>query len=140
MDSFFAVAHTQKIAEKRRLFTAAIAHDLRTPLAEIEARAELLSSENAATSRNSERVSRLRERIRSFGALLDNLILAAKITSSGNCSLEFTRGAFGEISQPIFERLADQLEFFGLDLDVHLSPEAAKATVSVSPTALEHIF
>lgn len=136
-----ALTHLSRMTKKQRLFAAGIAHDLRSPLVELDARVNILKEDGFDDrSLAARRVCELYECLQRFGTLLDNLILAAKLAPSGTRYLQFLRGEFGEISLPIFERLSYHLKIYGLDLDVQLSPEAERAVLDFSPLALERIF
>ena len=138
---FAAFEHARRAARERRLFSAAVAHDLRVPFARIDAQVAALVRAGAfASPKTLGLAGKLRESVRHFGVFLDNLLLAAKLERADASPPSFPDEDFGTLVEPIFERLEDFLEIFGVDFATEISPAAARARVRVSPVALERIF
>lgn len=136
--TFALIVYTQKISDLRRLFSAAIAHDLRTPLARIDSQANLLAMRcDAKTARDAKS---LQENIRQVILLAENLFWMAKTSHFRTHGLQLSEQRFGKVAEPIFERLADFLAKNEVELKAEISPEATDSKILVSPTALERIF
>ena len=138
---FLIVVHLQKISEARKLFSSAIVHDLNTPLARIEARAELLlrncRTQAAEAPQTAEGLCR---DIRRFRMLSDNFFLASKMAHTGTYGLRFSVYGFGELIERVSALLAETLGESCADLELDISPEAEQAKVLVSEIALERIL
>ena len=133
-------------AERRRIFLAAVVHDLRSPVAGMAALSdEMLARRSGAADDFSEETRDLRRlvgRVRDLSALLDNTLLFSRIagTRDGGDALKFRDVTAGEILPPIFERITERLDRAGTDFDTNVSDAAAAAELRVSPAALERIL
>ena len=133
-------------AERRRIFLAAVVHDLRSPVAGMAALSdEMLARRSGAEADFSEETRDLRRlvgRVRDLSALLDNTLLFSRIagTRDGGDALKFRDVTAGEILPPIFERITERLDRAGTDFDTNVSDAAAAAELRVSPAALERIL
>lgn len=132
-------------AERRRIFTAAVVHDLRSPIAGMTALSEelLAGSGGDADAPETQTLRKLVGRIRDLSALLDNTLLFSRLVGThGNAAdaLKFSDATAGEILPPIFERITERLDRAGMDFDTNVSEEAASAKLYVSAAALERIL
>lgn len=135
------IAHTHKVSELRKLFSAAIVHDLRSPLARLEAQAELLAErcreQSVAVAEESEELYR---GIRYFRTLTNNFFLAAKMAHTGTRGLHFAAMTVGELIEKIVASIEDSLSSRQIDLETVLPKAAAEAFVLASESATERIF
>lgn len=135
------IAHTHKVSELRKLFSAAIVHDLRSPLVRIETQAELLArhcrEESAPVAEESEELCR---EIRYFRTLTNNFFLAAKMAHTGTHGLHFTVRSVSEFIEKIADTVEDTLDSRQIDLETILPESAASVFVLVSESAMERIF
>lgn len=135
------IAHTHKVSELRKLFSAAIVHDLRSPLVRLEAQAELLAErcreESVPVAEDTEKLCR---EIRYFRTLTNNFFLAAKMAHTGTRGLHFTARSISELIEKIADTVEDTLNSRQIDLETVLPESAANAFVLVSESAMERIF
>ncbi|MBR5622837.1 MAG: HAMP domain-containing histidine kinase [Opitutales bacterium] len=135
------IAHTHKVSELRKLFSSAIVHDLRSPLARLEAQAELLAEhcreQSPPVAEESEELCR---GIRHFRTLTNNFFFAAKMAHTGTRGLHFTTIPVGELIENIVASIEDSLNARQIDLETVLPDAAAEAFVLASENAMERIF
>lgn len=130
----------QRAAERRRVFVASVVHDLRSPVAGINALADAMSEKSAARGDGSGELKTLVGRVRDLSALLDNTLLFSRVSGGRRDALKFRDVVFGEAVAPIFDRMAERLDRAGCDLDTSISAEAENARLRVSTAALERIL
>ena len=135
---YAVIVHIRKLADLRRLFSDAIVHELRTPLALLEAHAEALAIRSEA--KTAREANALRLRVQQLTMLADNLFWMAKMSQSSTYGLQASCHPLGQIMPPVLEYLSEILERRGVDLNISLPPELAHTRIWASPTALERIF
>ena len=138
---FLIIVHLQKISAARKLFSSAIVHDLNTPLARIEARAELLLQDCRVQAADASQTAEgLCRDIRRFRMLSNNFFLASKMAHTGSYGLRFSVHIFSELIERVSALLAETLGESSADLELDISPDAEQAKVIVSEIALERIL
>lgn len=135
-----ALRFVHRAAERRRIFVASVVHDLRSPVAEINALAENLSESSEEKTARSRDLRKLAGRVRDLSALLDNSLLFSRISGAKRDALNFRDVRFGEIFPRIAESITERLDRAGSDFDTEISSEAENALLHVSPAALERIL
>ena len=130
----------QRTAERKRVFVASVVHDLRSPVAGINALAENISKEMQKYTQHSRDLKQLVGRVRDLSSLLDNTLLFSRLNKSSRDILSFRDTIFGEIFPSIAERITERLDCAGCDFDSELSPEAENAKLYISPSAFERIL
>lgn len=135
---YAVVVHIRKLADLRRLFSDAIVHELRTPLALLEAQAEALAIRSEAQT--AREANALRLRVQQLTMLADNLFWMAKMSQCSAYGLQASCHTLEQIMPPVLEYLAEILERRGVDLTIYLPTELTHTRIWASPTALERIF
>lgn len=135
-----ALRFVQRTAERRRVFVASVVHDLRSPVAEINALAENISKSPEEKPSRSRDLRQLAGRVRDLSALLDNSLLFSRISGAKRDALNFRDARFGEIFPTIAESITERLDRAGSDFDTEISSEAETALLHISPAALERIL
>lgn len=131
---------TLKNAEQRRIFSAAVAHDLRTPVAGLEAQISTLARRASGNAEFASEISRVERNAKNLSELLENVLMFSRLSFSSKNALQLLNVRFGKIAEPICERLAEKLERGGCDFDAEFSDAARQARLRVSPAALERIL
>ncbi|MBQ6705493.1 MAG: HAMP domain-containing histidine kinase [Opitutales bacterium] len=135
-----ALRFVQRTAERRRIFVASVVHDLRSPVAEINALAENISKSPEEKPLRSRNLRQLAGRVRDLSALLDNSLLFSRISGAKRDVLNFRDARFGEIFPTIAESITERLDRAGSDFDTEISSEAENSLLHISPAALERIL
>jgi len=113
--------------ERQRRFLADASHELRTPVAVLRARAELLQREGAGPGARDE-LGRLRRDADELSALLDDLLDLARL-DAGQEPLVLEPIALGEVAEEIAAQLTPLAEARGVTLTSRASPVWAKASL-----------
>lgn len=132
-----------RTSEQRRIFAATVVHDLRSPVAGIDALANSISTEckNPEDIKSvAKKLNTLISRIKDLSTLLDNTLLFSRLADNKQDLLSFSEKTLGEILPPIFEQLSERMERDGGDFDARILEDVAHAQIRTSTIALERIL
>jgi signal transduction histidine kinase len=126
------------LSERRAAFVSAVTHELRTPLTTFRMYTEMLG-EGMVEDKRDRYVATLRREAERLGHLVENVLTYARIESDRS---ERARERVGvaDLVERFADRLLERASAGGVRLDVEISGDAADATVSVDPAAIEQIL
>lgn len=107
-------------AELREQFMAVLGHDLRNPLAALDAGTKVLQREGALTPRGADVVAMMRKSIQRMSSLIDDVLDLARSRMGGGIELEISDGDVAETTCQVVEELrsAHPEREVNLELDV----------------------
>jgi signal transduction histidine kinase len=126
------------LSERRAAFVSAVTHELRTPLTTFRMYTEMLG-EGLVEEKGERYVATLRREAERLGHLVENVLSYARIESD---RVVRSRERIGvtELVDRLADRLNERTRAGDVQLDLDVEDEAAAATVSVDPPAIEQIL
>lgn len=104
----------------QRRFLESAAHQLRTPLAGVQAQLELLAAE--ATASNRERLNRVLEATRRLAHTTHQLLTLARSDEAANLNWDFTSVDLAHVAETIVMQRLTAADLAGIDLGAQIEP------------------
>ncbi|ADB18526.1 histidine kinase [Pirellula staleyi DSM 6068] len=129
-----------QLSERRGAFVAAVTHELRTPLTTFRMYAEMLA-EGMVSSPEQQKsyLDTLRTEADRLAHLVENVLQYARLERTGLATRKESI-ALGALIDRSRSRLASHLRESNMQLDVVMSPEAARMMVDTDPAAIDQIL
>ena len=126
------------LSERRAAFVSAVTHELRTPLTTFRMYTEMLG-EGMVEDKRDRYVATLRREAERLGHLVENVLSYARIESD-RVTRSRERVAVADLVERTADRLVERARAGGVQLDLDIEPEAARAAVAVDAPAIEQIL
>jgi len=119
-------------------FIADAAHQLRTPIAGLQAQVELLAQDNASTS-IAPQLKTLERGIRSLARSATQLLALARTDPVAAAHADFKTVELSELAQQLVEKHVERAERAGIDLGAEIAPAAVGGSASLLQDLLENL-
>ncbi len=126
------------LSERRAAFVSAVTHELRTPLTTFRMYTEMLG-EGMVEDKRERYVATLRREAERLGHLVENVLSYARIESD-RVVRSRERIGVADLVDRLADRLVERTRAGGVELELDVADDAAAATVSVDPPAIEQIL